>query len=456
MKPIRLREVVGRGYDEFWNCKKFYRMVKGSKGSKKSKTAALWYIYNMMYYPDANTLVIKKIYGSLQNTAYAELLWAIDRLDVGEYWECSVSPLRIRYIPTGQLILFAGMDDALKLASITVPKGYLCWVWFEEFFDIGNEEEFNKIAMSIRGYIPPETGLFKQITGTFNPWSEHTWIKRRFFDKPLDDVLAITTTYKDNEFLGDDDIKRYEDLREQNPRQARIICDGEWGIAEGLIYENWIVEEFDYREILKNPNVKTTFGLDFGYKVSYNAFVAVLVDVGARTLWIYDEMYERGMTNLDIARKINNMGYGYEQIYADSAEPKSIFEIQAGLMEEVVIDGNIKSKTWSLPAIKPALKGADSIHNGISNLQSYRMIIHPKCENMIMELNNYAYDQDQFGNYIDKPIKEFDHLCDALRYSMVKFYIRGHGKVAEAKGIDGASSDHLRKQKASKRVVSSL
>lgn len=453
---VSLRDLVGKGYDGFWQTRKFYRMVKGSKGSKKSKTTALWYIYHIMKYPDANLLVIKKTYRSLENSCFADLQWAIEKLGCWQYWRSSTSPLQLTYLPTGQTILFSGMDDPMKLASITVSHGYLCWVWFEEFSDITDQEAFTKIVMSIRGYIPPETGLFKQITGTFNPWSEHSWIKKEFFDKPRDDTFTATTTFRDNEFLGDDDIQRYMDLYKTNPRAARIICDGEWGVSAGLIYENWTVEEFDYRDILKNPHVKASFGLDFGYKISYNAFVAILVDVGARTLWVYDEWYERGLTNIDIAKKITAMGYENEIIYADSAEPKSIFELQAGLPEEYTTeDGERRVHTWALPNIRPALKGPDSVMNGIQRLQSFRIIVHPRCENVIMELKNYCYAQDVDGNYINKPIKDYDHAMDSIRYGSDRFFVHAHGFVAEAKGQDNALPKP-NSGRRSKRVVSSI
>ena len=355
-----------------------------------------------MKYPDANLLCVRRTFSSLQDSCYADLMWAADKLGVSSLFRGTINPLKITYQPTGQVILFRGMDKAEKLASITVPKGYLCWVWFEEFFQITNEGEFDKLAMSIRGYIPPETGLFKQITCTFNPWSEHCWIKKRFFDRESPNVFTDTTTYKDNEFLDAIDIERYEQMYIDSPRRARIVCDGDWGISEGLIYE--ILEN--------NPNAKTSFGLDFGYSISYNAFICIAVDMAARKMWIFDEMYDRGMSNIELAKRISRMGYNKEMIFADCAEPKSIYELQAGLIEEELDDeGNPSYTTWALPGIRPAMKGNDSVMNGIQRLQSFRIIVHPSCQNTIVELSNYAYDQDKDGKYIDKPIKEFDHLC---------------------------------------------
>lgn len=410
----RLSNIIGRGYTDFWNSKHLYRLVKGSRGSKKSKTTALWFIYHLMKYPQANLLVVRRVYDTLRQSCFQELLWAIERLGVGELWTYTMSPLIIKYKPTGQVILFRGLDNAMKVTSVTVSKGFLCWVWIEEAYEILNEEEFNKLDMSIRGYIPKATGLFKQFTFTFNPWSADTWLKTRFFDNPSPNVWTGTTTFRDNEFLDDVDIQRYLDWYKRDPRGAKVVCDGDWGIAEGLIYTDWeeLPLDFDMQSVFNRPDIKFTFGLDFGYAVSNNAFVAVAVDLQSRELWIYDEMYNKGMTNLDIARTICQMGYGKEEIWADSAEKKSIFELQQGLVEEVSMgnDTTVYEK-WQLSNIRPAMKGNDSVNNGIQRLQMFKMWVLPKCRNTIVELNNYAWAVDKDGKHTGKPIKEFDHLC---------------------------------------------
>ena len=192
-KQIFLPDYVGKGYGTFWRWRGRYRVCKGSRASKKSKTTALWYIVNLMKYPDANLLVVRKVFRTLKDSCFTELKWAINRLGVAEFWEIKESPLEMTYLPTGQKIYFRGLDDPLKVTSITVEHGSLCWMWIEEAYEIGNEDDFNMLDESIRGAIPAETGLFKQITLTFNPWNEHHWIKARFFDNPDDETLAMTT-----------------------------------------------------------------------------------------------------------------------------------------------------------------------------------------------------------------------------------------------------------------------
>ena len=213
-KVKSIAAIIGGGYDDFWKCKKRYRVVKGGKASKKSTTTALWIIANMMkpQYAAANTLVVRKIMATHRESTFAQLGRAIAMLGVSHLWRRSVSPLEMTFLPTGQKILFRGMDDPLKLASVTVAKGYLCWVWIEEAFEILSEDDFDKLDLSApRGTVPAP--LFKQTTLTFNPWRDTHWLKRRFFDREREDTLAMTTNYLCNEFIDDTDRALYDDMK---------------------------------------------------------------------------------------------------------------------------------------------------------------------------------------------------------------------------------------------------
>ena len=184
-----LPQIIGKGYATYWNYKGRYKVVKGGRGSKKSTTTALWIIYKMMKYPLANTLVIRRVFNTHKDSTYTQLKWASNVLGVSHLWKFSKSPLEATYVPTGQKILFRGLDDPMSITSITVEHGHLCWCWFEEAFQIMNEDDFNKVDMSIRGELPK--GYFKQIILSFNPWSEKHWLKKRFFDVIDDDSTVL-------------------------------------------------------------------------------------------------------------------------------------------------------------------------------------------------------------------------------------------------------------------------
>lgn len=401
---ISLPKIVGKGYKDYWNFKGRYRVCKGSRASKKSKTTALNFIYRIMKYPQSNLLVVRKVFRTLKDSAYTDLRWAIRQLHVEQYWEYKESPLELVYKPTGQKILFRGLDEPMKLTSITVDVGHLCWAWIEEAYEITKESDFDMLDESIRGQVTGD--LFKQITLTFNPWNEGHWIKKKFFDAELsNDILAKTTNYLCNEFLDISDLRLFERMKKENPKRYKVAGLGDWGISEGLIYENWEEIEFDIQEILKIPDIESAFGLDFGYTNDPSALFAGLISKERREIYVIDELYKKALTNNKLAEEIKNMGYGKERITADSAEPKSIDELY----------------DLGLKGISGARKGKDSINNGIQFIQGYKIIIHPRCVNFLTEISNYTWAKDKFDKPINKPIDMFNHLMDAMRYALEKF-----------------------------------
>ncbi len=423
-QSLQLPDLVGRGYGTFWRWKGRYRVVKGSRASKKSKTTALWYITNMMKYPDANTLVVRKTFRTLKDSCFTELKWAIHRLKADDFWDIKESPLEMTYKPTGQKIYFRGLDDPLKVTSITVDQGVLSWMWIEEAYEIRSEDDFNMLDESIRGAVPEGSGLFKQITLTFNPWNEHHWLKKRFFDRPDEETLALTTNYLCNEWLDTADKKVFEAMRRQNPRRYKVAGLGDWGIVDGLIYENWKEEVFDLiskKEYLEldeaakkvgkyvfREDIQSAFGLDFGYTNDPSALFAGFIDTVHRKIYVWDELYESGLSNRRIFEHIQSMGYGKEKIIADCAEPKSIDQLRGyGLR------------------VKGAEKGKDSVNNGIQFIQDFEIIIHPRCVNFLTEISNYTWDKDKLGNKLNRPIDDFNHLMDAMRYALESYIVSG-------------------------------
>lgn len=395
---ISLQEAIGKGYADFWNTKKRYRVCKGSRASKKSKTTALNMISRLYEYPLANGLCVRRYSNTLRDSVYSDLKWAIHRFGLDAFFECTVSPMQIIRKSTGQKILFRGLDDGLKITSISVDYGVLCFVWIEEAYEISNEDDFNKLDMSIRGEVPD--GYFKQITLTFNPWSATSWLKARFFDVDDDDVFTKTTTWQCNEWLDESDRAIFLKMKINNPRRYRIEGEGEWGIAEGLIYTNVASEAFDVYGIRKTDGIKSAFNLDFGF-TDPNAFVCEMVDNDKMKIYVFDEWYKTGVTNKIIAKQIKDMGYGAQTIVCDCAEPKSIAELQ---------DEGIRAK--------PSRKGKDSVNYGIQLIQNYQIVVHPKCTEFKKEIDNYCWAKDKDGRPTNKPDHEFSHGMDSMRYGV--------------------------------------
>lgn len=406
----RLSDIVLPAYKEFWHTDKTYVICKGSRGSGKSKQAALWHIWHMTRHPLSNALVVRKVYRTLKDSCYSDLCWAIEQLGMENEWHCTTNPLEITRIKTGQKILFRGLDDGIKITSVSVPRGVLNLLWIEELYEITKEEDFDIIDESLRGELPE--GYAKRVTATFNPWSEHHFAKARFFDHPPDNVLAMTTTYKDNPKLSEEDIRLFEDMKVRNPRRYKVAGLGDWGIVEGLVFENWEEQEFrlitgteknldDNMLHVKASDVRTVSGLDFGYTNDPSAFIIAFVDKGQKIIYVWDEIYKKGLTNSMIYNEIQQAGYSKERIIGDSAEPKSIAELR---------DLGLR--------ITGARKGPDSIRNGIQFMQDFRIIIHPRCVNFLTEISNYTWDKDRFGNTLNRPVDDFNHGIDALRYGM--------------------------------------
>lgn len=413
MTQIKIKDVIGKNYDLFWNDKHFYRVVKGSRGSKKSKTIAINMIYRIMKYPESNLLVIRRVFNTLRNSCRADLIWAINRLKVNHLWRVPKGEHTLTYLPTGQQILFAGLDDPLKLTSITVAQGYLNFVWIEEAFQIEKQEMFETLEESIRGILPSH--LFHQITLSFNPWSEDHWLRKRFYNDTYDReytddlIYAITTDYTMNEFLDEVTLKRFEEMKIKRPNRFRVAGLGEWGIAEGLVYNNWEVLEFDPVKLLRSDfSLEAAFGLDFGFTNDPSAFIAVIVDLKNKRLFIFDEFYKKRLLNNEIAEEIKIRGYSKDEITADCAEAKSIEEI----------------RSYGISRIKQSSKGKGSVNQGIQYIQQFDIYVHPKCTNTIMEFKNYVWEEKN-GITLNKAADNYNHLMDALRYALEKYSTGG-------------------------------
>jgi phage terminase large subunit len=442
MTKLYMPDLVGKGYRDFWRFQGRYRVVKGGRGSKKSKTTALNIITRMMQVHDANTLVVRKVYRTLKDSCFAELRWATRRLRREKYWRFRETQLEMTYRPTGQKIYFRGLDDPQKIASLAPERGSLCWMWIEEAFEISDERDFMFLDECLRGGLGM---VYKQITLTFNPWNEKHWLKERFFTAKSRNVLEITKNYRCNEFLDQADRKLFRDMKKRDPRRYRVAGLGEWGVSEGLIYENWREERFDWRELLGDETtpsasrpplprgelrrntlspiplhggvppagggVVPVFGLDFGYASDPAALFCGVFDKEKQRLYVFDELYEKRLTNRALFSRIEEMGFRKERIRADAAEPKSIDEL----------------RELGLTNIRAARKGPDSVRGGIRALQGLEIIIHPRCVNFLREISGYVWDGARAGNTrtdCHDSTRTFaagltgDHLMDAMRYAM--------------------------------------
>lgn len=405
---IPLSKYLGKGYNRFHHSRNFYRVVKGGRGSKKSKSTALDYIYKMLKYPWANLLVVRRFSNTNKQSTYTDLKGAANRMKVSHLFKFNESLPEITVKETGQKILFRGLDDPLKITSITVDNGLLAWLWLEEAYQVENKDKFDTLVESIRGSVD-DKNFFKQITVTFNPWSERHWLKSAFFDEEtrFNDVFSDTTTYRDNEWLDQQDIDRYEDLWRTNPRRAAVVANGDWGVAEGLVFDNYEIRDFDIVSTIKRVG-ETAAGIDFGFTHDPTTFPRLAVDLDKKELWIYAEHYEHAMTTDDIFNMITEAEMQNALITADSAEQRLIAELKAK----------------GINRITPSVKGAGSINAGIDFMKQFKIYIHPSCVKTIEEFDTYIYKQDKDGKWLNEPIDANNHIIDAIRYALERYHIK--------------------------------
>jgi phage terminase large subunit len=372
-----------------------YNVFYGGAGSGKSRFLAMKLTLDLLK-KKSKLLVVRQTFASIRDSVYAEFLDVFQTFKITDYLSISKSTLTIDF-PNGSQIIFKGGDDETKLLSISGVD--LCWV--EEASQI-SYDLWGQLKLRLRG----GTGK-KRFYLSFNPISSLHWLKREFFDNPPEGVTVCHTTYKDNRFLDAEYIASLEEFKERDPVKYAVYALGQWGVMGRKVFENWKVEDFRTADLIKKNNaLEMAVGMDFGYVSDPSTLICSLVDVANRKLYIFDELYEKGLLNNELGQRVTEMGYAKERIIADSAEKKSIEELRG----------------YGLRRIKAAAKGAGSIQTGIQYVQQFDIIVHPSCQHTIDELENYSYKKDKAtGKYTNQPIDNYNHLIDALRYSLEPF-----------------------------------
>lgn len=357
----------------------------GGSGSGKSVFVAQKLLYKALTYK-RKILVVRKTLVSQKDSCWQLILDLLSKWHLTQYCKIRYSDYNIE-LPNGSLFLFKGLDDSERIKSIVGITDE----WLEEATEL-SEEDFEQLNLRLRA----NSGLL-QVFLSFNPISKANWVYKRFFTRKLKSTIIIKTTYKDNKFLPKEYIEALEQTINTNPTYYKIYALGEFCSLDKLVYNNWTEEEFDYHDL----SGELMIGLDFGFANDLTALVASIKQ--DNTIYIFNEYTCTGKTNQEIAEIIKNLGFSKSTIIADCAEPKSIEELKrAGIMR-----------------IRESKKGPDSIIHGIQKLQSYKIVVHPRCTNIITELQNYSWIKDkQSGEYINKPIDQFNHSLDALRYSL--------------------------------------
>lgn len=353
-------------------------------------------VFKYLKYPNRKCLVVRKVNNTLRDSCFALVKSILS--DWQLYDQCKVNKTDLTIeLPNGSHFIFKGMDDPEKIKSIANIDDIVV----EECTEI-DEFDFDQLSLRLRSRNP-----YNQVHCMFNPVSKENWVYKRWFKEGAtynkDNTVILHTTYKDNKFLPKEYIDNLLDMERTNPAYYRIYALGEFATLDKLIYTNWDTKDFDYREVLRSvKDSKAIFSLDFGFTNDPTAFVCSILDEINKKIWIFDGFEEKGLLNDEIAKKIIKMGYRKEVITCDSAEPKSIEEL----------------KRNGLDRVRGAVKGKDSIINGINLLQQYEIIILPSLTWIIEEFKNYTWKKGKDGEYINVPIDKYNHSLDSLRYGI--------------------------------------
>lgn len=370
--------------------KKRYEIVWGGAGSGKSHIVARKLLYRILKesHIKHNFLIIRKVDRTIKRSVFALMKNIISRWGLQSEFDINLTDKTLTYKLNGSQIMFSGLDDAEKLKSIEGVTS----IWCEEATEL-TQDDFEQLDLRLRG----NTGALKQITFTFNPISEQHWIKKVFFDDPIQGVFTLKTTYLDNSFIDDDYKTVMENKKKTNPRFYNIYCLGNWGTADGLIFSNVNARMIRPEEV---AGLEYAQGLDFGYTNDPSAFNQTYIDMKNKKIYVYDGFYQKGMSNAEIAERIKSM-QGHKRVTtADSSEPKSIDYISKKGVN-----------------IRGAMKGAGSISTGLDFLLEFEIIVNTHLIEFMVEFNNYCWGVDKNGKATNKPTDDFNHFIDSLRYA---------------------------------------
>lgn len=373
-----------------------YQVAWGGAGSGKSHIVARKILYRLLKESECrhNFLIIRKVDRTIKRSVFTLMKNIISKWGLIKDFDINLTDKTMVYKPTGSQIMFSGLDDVEKLKSIEGVTS----IWCEEATEL-TQEDFEQLDLRLRG----EHGSLKQIILTLNPISEQHWIKKVFFDDPIKGVFTLKTTYLDNAFIDAEYKMVMENKKKSNPRYYNIYALGNWGTADGLVFSNVSQRLIRQEEV---QFLECVQGLDFGYTNDPTAFHISYVDKAQKKIYVFDGFYEKGLSNAEIADRIKGMLAHKHVTTADSSEPKSIDYIRAKGV-----------------SIQPAQKGADSVNAGIDFLLEYEIIVNSHLVEFMNEFNNYCWAVDKNGKQLNKPVDDFNHFIDSLRYAVERIRI---------------------------------
>lgn len=379
-------------------------VCKGGRGSGKSSDIAHIITQLLMRYA-VNAVGIRYVDNTLEQSLYEQMKWAIEQQGVSYLFKFNKSPLRITYIPRGNYMIFRGAQNPERIKSLKDSRFPFSIGWIEELGEFKNEDEVTTITNSLlRGEL--DNGLFYKFFYSYNPPKrKQSWVNKKYeISFQPKNTFIHHSTYKDNPFISKEFLSEVEAARQKNPRRAEWEYDGK-AIGSGVVpFDNLQVKPGCITdEMVANfDNIRN--GLDFGYATDPLAFVRWHYDKKKNGIYAIDEIYGVKISNREFANKARAKGYGADETFADSAEPKSIDE----LVNE-----------HGMARVRGVKKGPDSVQYGEEWLDDLDFIcIDPlRTPNIAREFENIDYQVDKDGNPKPRLEDKDNHTIDATRYA---------------------------------------
>jgi len=409
MEGIKLTNCIGKSFYKLYyhilNNVYTHYWLKGGRGSLKSSFIAIMIVLDIISDEKSNAICFRKFGNTLLSSVYNQIFWAINILGVQNYFSTPKKiPVPIVYLPTGQKILFWGMDDPQKLKSIKIIKGYLKNVWFEELEQFCGMEEIRNVCQSIlRG-----GDIFRVFYSYNPPKSVNSWVNSECLI-PKNSRIIHHTTYLDApvDWLGKRFILEAEELKKNKPEFYKHEYLGIITGTGGEVFTNVKSRRITDLEISKFDNLRQ--GIDWGYSLHPFAFVKMHYDLKKRDLYIFDELVRVHMSDIDAMKILRTKVNRNVVIVADSNENKTI--------DKYANNGFY---------IEGAVKGSGSRNPSFKFLQreTYNIYIDPvRCRNTLREFINYEYQKKRNGEFIAEYPKINDDCIDAVRYAL-EIYIK--------------------------------
>ncbi len=404
---INMSQLIPSHFHDLWRATKDKSILnivaKGGRGSGKSSDTAIIISQLIMRYP-VNALILRKIDNTLASSVFEQIKWAINEMQVSHLFQVKVSPMEIIYKPRGNKMIFRGAQNPERIKSLKDARFPFTIAWIEELAEFKTEDEVTTITNSLlRGEL--DDGLFYKFYYTYNPPKrKQSWVNKKYETSfQPDNTFVHHSTYFNNPYIAKEFIKEAEGAKERNEMRYKWEYLGE-AIGSGVVPFNNLQIETIHQDLYDTfDNIRNA--VDFGYATDPLAFVRWHYDKKKRILYAMDEYYGVQISNREFANWLHKKGYQSDDIYADSAEPKSIAELK---------------KEHGIKRIKGVKKGKDSVEYGeqwLDDLQA--IVIDPKrTPNIAREFENIDYQTDKDGNVKPRLEDKDNHTIDATRYAL--------------------------------------